>query len=201
MAHVDFYFDVVCPYAYLAHTQIESICHAAELSWKPILLGGLFRSIGTASTGLGDGPMPHMPDVKRAMNWLDMHRWAEHWNVPFVMPAAHPRRTVLAMRSILAADDRARAAKALFRAYWCEGSDVSDEAVVARALDAAGFDGNALVERAPTLKDELRRCTDEAAAAGAFGVPTFVVHREGHDPELIWGQDRLMFVEKLLRSG
>jgi 2-hydroxychromene-2-carboxylate isomerase len=196
MAHVDFYFDVVCPYAYLAHTQIESFCHAARLSWKPILLGGLFRSIGA-----GDGPMPNMPEAKRAMNWLDMHRWAEHWNVPLVMPADHPRRTVLAMRTILAANDTARAAKALFRAYWCEGSDVSEEAVVARALDAAGFDGAALVERAPALKDELRHRTDEAAAAGAFGVPTFLVHREGHDPELIWGQDRLMFVEKLLRSG
>ena len=196
MAHVDFYFDVVCPYAYLAHTQIESFCHAAELTWKPILLGGLFRIIGA-----GDGPMPRMPNAKRAMNWLDMHRWAEHWNVPFVMPADHPRRTVLAMRTIVAAEDTARAAKALFRAYWCDGHDVSDEAVVARALDAAGLDGAALVERAPMLKDELRRRTDEAAVAGAFGVPTFVVHREGREPELIWGQDRLLFVEKLLRSG
>ena len=36
---VDFIFDVVCPYAYLAHTQVEQLCEGVELSWQPILLG------------------------------------------------------------------------------------------------------------------------------------------------------------------
>jgi len=48
MATVAFYFDVVCPYAYLAHTQIEQLCEriGADLQWQPILLGGLFKTIG-----------------------------------------------------------------------------------------------------------------------------------------------------------
>jgi 2-hydroxychromene-2-carboxylate isomerase len=197
-ARVDFYFDVVCPYAYLAHTQIEALAEraGAALEWKPILLGGLFRSIGA-----GDGPMPGMPAEKARMNLCDMHRWAEHWGVPLEMPAGHPSRTVLAMRALLASGDSARAAKALFAAYWQEGRDLSDERAVARALDEAGLDGTALVARASSdaaIKDELRRRTDEAAAAGAFGVPTFVVARPGRAPELFWGQDRLLFVEKAL---
>jgi len=197
MASIDFYFDVVCPYAYLAHTQIEQLAAdaGAQLHFKPILLGGLFRTIGA-----GDGPTASMPAAKAKLNLLDMQRWAAHWNVPLEMPATHPNRSVMAMRCVLAAPDSMAAAKALFRTYWQEAQDISQPEVVAAALQAAGFDGTALVEAAGTqpLKDELRRRTDEAAAAGAFGVPTFVVRAEGHEPEMFWGQDRMHFVAAAL---
>jgi 2-hydroxychromene-2-carboxylate isomerase len=190
---VDFYFDVVCPYAYLAHTQIEALCreHGAELCWRPILLGGLFRVIGA-----GEGPNATMSPAKARLNLIDMQRWAAAWEVPLVMPRGHPRRTVLAMRAIIASSDVAQSAKALFRRYWVDGLDVSDESVVRDALDAAGLDGAEAVRRAadPAIKEALVRAVDEAAAAGAFGVPTFVVRREGEAPSLVWGQDRLHFV-------
>jgi 2-hydroxychromene-2-carboxylate isomerase len=193
---VDFYFDVVCPYAYLAHTQIEQLCDrvGADLVWRPVLLGGLFKEVGA-----GAGPMPTMAPARMRMNLADMFRWAEHWDVPLNLPAAHPRRTVLAMRAITAADDVARAATSLFRRYWRDGLDVEDEAVVRDALDVAGFDGATLVAAAGSqaVKDALRETTSEAARAGAFGVPTFVVHGIG-EPLLLWGQDRLDFLERAL---
>lgn len=196
---VDFYFDVVCPYAYLAHTQIADVCqrNGAELRWVPILLGGLFREIGA-----GDGPMPGMSDAKARLNELDMKRWAEHWDVPLVMPEAHPRRTVLAMRAIIATGDVPRAATAMFRRYWRDGLDVSKKAVVRDTLDAEGFDGAELIVRAEdaATKQALRDNTDEAASVGAFGVPTFVVHRQGSEPALIWGQDRLHFIKYAVRG-
>jgi 2-hydroxychromene-2-carboxylate isomerase len=194
---IDFYYDLSCPYAYLGHTQIEALCarHGAELVWKPFLLGGLFRAIGAADA-------PAMIPAKARMNLLDMHRWAEHWKVPFHMPAEHPCRTVLALRTILASDDIARATKALFAAYWERGLDVSRADVVRQALDGAMFDGAALLERAGTesIKQELRSRTDEAVAAGVFGAPTWVVHggTADSDSELFWGQDRLRFVDKAL---
>ena len=198
-ATVDFYFDVVCPYAYLAHTQVERLCetHGAELRWRPILLGGLFRTIGA-----GDGPMPGMAESKARLNLLDMQRWADLWEVPFSMPESHPNRTVLAMRCVLASGDVPRAAKALYRAYWERGLDCSDPAVVEASLSDAGFDGAALTAQAeqPETKQALRDAVDEAARVGAFGVPTFVITRPDREPTLVWGQDRLDFVAKAIEG-
>lgn len=197
MTRVDFFYDFACPYAYLGHTQIEGSCArtGAELVWRPFLLGGVFRAIGAP-----DSPMTTMSPAKLRHNTLDMFRWADHFGVPLRMPETHPNRTLLALRAALASEDLPRASKALFAAYWVEGLDVSLPEVVAEALSGAGFDGKALVGRAedPAIKEELKRRTDEAARAGVFGAPTFVVHVPGAEPELFWGQDRLHFVERAL---
>ncbi len=196
MTTVEFHYDLVCPYAYLASTQIEALAERSEatIEWRPFLLGGVFRAIGAA-----DDPNAAMPKAKAEHNRRDMERWAAHFGVPLTMPAEHPRRTVLSLRALLAAGEEARpaATHALFAAYWARGEDVTDPEVVARVLTDAGVDGEACLERAShqAIKDELRSRTDEAAAAGVFGAPTFIV-----DGELFWGQDRLHFVEAALRA-
>jgi 2-hydroxychromene-2-carboxylate isomerase len=191
MKRVELYFDFSCPYAYLAHTQIDAFVARtkAEVIWKPMLLGGVFRAIGTP-----DVPATAMSSAKARLNALDMHRWADHFGVPLVMPPTHPNRTVLALRAALASGPNLeRASRALFRAYWAEGEDLSRPEVVRAALDSAGLDGAALVARADdqAIKDDLRARTDEAIAKGVFGEPAFVV-----GDELFWGQDRLAFVER-----
>ncbi|APR85010.1 2-hydroxychromene-2-carboxylate isomerase [Minicystis rosea] len=195
MKRIDFHYDFSCPYAYLASTQIEALAArtGADLTWRPMLLGGVFRAIG--------GPdVPHLGAAKARLNLLDMHRWADHLGVPLVMPATHPNRTVLALRAAIAAGaDLPRASKALFRAYWELGRDVSQPEVVRGALDEIGLDGAALVARAddPSIKDDLRARTDEAVARGIFGAPAIVLP-DGEQGDLYWGQDRLVFVENAL---
>lgn len=191
---VEFAFDVVCPYAYLASTRIEAIAArtGAELRWEPILLGGVFRAIGQS-----DDPNATMSEPKRRHTDRDLHRWAEHFEVPLVRRADHPRRSVLAMRAILATPllDRVRAIHALFAAYHVRGEDFSDASVVQSALDRAGLDGGSLVGRAELseIKDELRARTARAVQRGVFGVPAMFVNGE-----LYWGQDRLDWVEEAL---
>jgi 2-hydroxychromene-2-carboxylate isomerase len=188
-----FFYDLVCPYAYLASTQVEGLAArtGARLVWRPFLLGGVFRALGTA-----DDPNEGMSPAKARNNLRDMERWAEHRGVPLRRPRGHPRRTVLALRALLAAGEgaaRAAATHALYRAYWVEGRDVEDPAVVAGALDAVGLHGSDLVARAGEQREALFRVTAEAAAAGVFGAPAFLV-----GDQLFWGQDRLHFVERAL---
>ncbi len=189
---LEFFYDYSCPYAYLASTQIRGLAEraGARLTYRPFLLGGVFRALGEA-----DGMLPGTSPNRQRMNGLDMHRWAEHWGVPLNMPAGHPNRTVTALRATLASDDVPRATHALFAAYWERGEDLSAAATVARALDDAGFDGPRLVARAADaeVKDELRRRTDEAISRGVFGAPASFV-----GGELFWGQDRLDFVAEAL---
>lgn len=187
---LDFYYDVVCPYAYLASTRIEALaarCGAA-LRWRPVLLGGIFRHVG------GDQvPMDAMSAPRARLNLLDMHRWAAHWGVPLRMPDAHPRRSVDAMRLCVAADEvtRPKLSHALYRAYWVEGRDIADRAVLGAIAAEHGLDVG-VIER-PAARQGLFEITAEAAGRGVFGVPAFFV-----DGRLFWGQDRLDFVERAL---
>ncbi|MEE2786931.1 MAG: 2-hydroxychromene-2-carboxylate isomerase [Myxococcota bacterium] len=188
--HIDFYYDIVCPYAYLASTQIDTIAarHGAEVRWHPVLLGGIFRSIGGPQV-----PMQAMSAPRARHNVLDLQRWADLFGCPLAFPTEHPRRTVETMRLLVATPAALRPAlsKRLYRAYWVDGQDLADRDTldaIARAfnIDPAVIDSDA-------AREGLFETTQAAVELGAFGVPAFGVN--GH---FYWGQDRLHFVEKAL---
>ncbi len=191
-----FYFDFSCPYAYVASTRIEALAERAgvELEARPILLGGVFRAVATPqnlSETLGPAKARH--------NLTDMHRQAALAGVPIAMPKGHPIRTVEALRALLAVGEPFwPLAHALYRAYWVENVDISKDAVLRDVLTRAGHDADAILAKAgdEATKQELRERTDEAIAAGVFGVPTCVLETES-GPELFWGSDRLGMVERL----
>ncbi len=190
-----FYYDVVCPYAYLASTRVEQLAArcGATLRWRPILLGGLFREHNAAQN-----PGAEMNAARARLNILDMHRWASLWGVPLTMPASHPRRTVSAMRSLVAAPEELRPAlsRALFRAYWVDGVDISDRQELDALARAHGLDPQRI--DSDEARAGLYATTSEAARAGAFGVPSFVVARGDGSTTLFWGQDRMHLVERAL---
>jgi 2-hydroxychromene-2-carboxylate isomerase len=190
MARLHFWFDYSCPYAYLASTQVEALAARARatLVYEPMLLGGVFRALGTPQRLFAELPAP-----KALHNMLDMQRWADFFGVPFAMPAAHPFRTVEALRATLLTDIDPRVVHGFYRAYWVEGRGPSEEATLRDVLGAAGHDASAILARLDEKKDDLRRRTDQAIALGIFGAPAFVVGQE-----LYWGQDRMEFVEKAL---
>jgi 2-hydroxychromene-2-carboxylate isomerase len=190
-----FYYDFVCPYAYLASLSIERASEdgGASLVYKPILLGGVFRAIGAP-----DSPRMSPPRVRYGA--IDLARQAVRAGAPLSQPSGHPRRTVLALRAALGSGNVPRASRALFDAYWARGEDLESPAVVRAALDNAGLDGQAALAKSgdPAIKDALRQNTEDAVRLGVFGVPSFVVL--GPDgAELFWGNDRLHFVERSLR--
>jgi 2-hydroxychromene-2-carboxylate isomerase len=200
--HLELWFDFSCPYAYLASRRAPHIARAAgvELDWRPMLLGGVFRGIGA-----GDGPMATLGPAKAAHNLRDMHRWAEIFGAPFQVPAAHPMRTVRALRTLLALPHSRwpAAIDAIYAAYWQRAEDITRDDVIAAALRGAGVSEADIADaqrRADddAIKDELRTRTDEAIALGIFGAPAWILRRDARAPLLLWGQDRMHWVDAAL---
>lgn len=181
MTDLHFYYDVVCPYAYLASTRMVRFAEAAgvNLIEHPILLGGLFSAAGAPQV-----PAAGAAPAKLRLGRLDLYRQAERAPAPLDINRAHPQRSVEAMRLITAAPQAARRPlrDAIFRAYHVEQGRIDREALA--PIAAAHGVALATIDDEQT-KDALRAETEAAAALGVFGVPTF---RLGD--RLWWGNDR-----------
>jgi 2-hydroxychromene-2-carboxylate isomerase len=132
---------------------------------------------------------------KATHNGLDMMRWADLLGVPLKMPAAHPMRTVEALRATIACGNDAKVIHGFYRAYWIENRPPSDPSTMRDVVSGAGHDP-AILEKLALYKDNLRARTDRAIAHGIFGAPSYVVNGE-----MYWGQDRMDFVERALRTA
>ncbi|MCA9666539.1 MAG: 2-hydroxychromene-2-carboxylate isomerase [Myxococcales bacterium] len=193
---LDFYFDFISPYAYLAFTQLPALRQrtGAVIRYQPVLFAGLLGAHGQ----LGPAEIP----AKRAWVGANIMRIAARLGVPLDAPLHHPFNPLLALRAVEALDDqgeRERAAGAIYAAVWAERKHVAEADVLAGVLDDAGFDGARVVERTrdDAVKGALRAATDRAIAGGVFGVPTFVVGGIGG---VFWGCDDLDNVERALRG-
>ena len=191
-APIRFYFDYISHNAYLAWTQLEllSARFGREFTPEPVLFAGFLNHYGQ----LGPAEVP----PKARWMILDVVRKARRLGVPIAPPASHPFPPLLALRASFAPlepEARRRLIGALFRAAWGESVDVGNPREVARVLDAAGLDGEAVIAFAATdpAKRALRESTDAAIASGVFGVPSFLA-----DGELFWGFDDLAHLELFL---
>ena len=190
MHKITFYYDIVCPYAYIASQRIEALAarSGAAVDWIPVLLGGIYKSIEAPQV-----PSATWSAAKARLGVIDLHRQAHYHGVPMHFPASHPRRTVSAMRLLVGTSgaDRVALSHALYRAYWVEGVDISDRTVLDAIARRHGIDPVCI--DSPQARAALFETTEQAVAAGAFGVPSMVV-----DGVLWWGQDRLNLVERAI---
>ena len=189
-----FHFDFVSPYAYLAWKQIHAI--AAETNTRVVPVPTLFAALLNASGNLGPAEIPS----KREYIYRDTLRTARVLGIALRPPPSHPFNPLVALRvSSLAMDEalRRRAIDALYEATWADGSGIETKEKMTAALDRAGLPGAGMVADAssPEAKETLRKATDDAIAAGVFGVPTM---RIGDD--LFWGCDSLGHVARCMRG-
>jgi 2-hydroxychromene-2-carboxylate isomerase len=183
--HVRFYFDYISSNAYLAWRALPALAarHGAEVEPVPVLFAGLLEAHGQ----LGPAEVP----AKAFWMWKNNLRKAALLGVPLNPPAFHPFNPLLALRASLvaaAAPRRAALIDGLFAAVWVRGLHVSEPEVVEQVAREAGLDGpQVIVEaRAPEAKAQLRAQTEQAIAAGVFGVPSMLV-----GDEVFWGYDDL----------
>jgi 2-hydroxychromene-2-carboxylate isomerase len=191
---VEFFFDFGSPTAYLAYTQLPKIAAecGAEIAWRPMLLGGVFKATGNQS--------PVLIAPKGAWMWDDMDRWARRYGVPLVKNPHFIINTLQLMRIAVGLQMRQpdrfrRYVDAMYHAMWVEPCNLGDTAVVAAVLQREGFDAAAFAALAadPEVKAKLIEATGQAVQRGVFGAPTMFVGNE-----MFFGQDRLDFVREAL---
>ncbi|MBM3366895.1 MAG: 2-hydroxychromene-2-carboxylate isomerase [Betaproteobacteria bacterium] len=183
MRRVDWYFDFVSPYAYLCLHWLNELPAEIEVGFRPVLFAGLLAHWGQK------GPAEIVP--KRRYTYRSTHWQAKLLGVPFRYPAAHPFNPLPHLRLAIAAGSTPEAVRRIFEAVWTRGGDAADAAALARLAKELDVDEARL--SALEVKDELRRNTEEAAARGVFGVPTFAV-----DGELFWGSDSIGYLKAFL---
>ena len=200
MARVEFFYDLVSPYSYLAYGRVRDMCkeHGAELVLRPMLLGAVHKAVGLRA--------PIEIKSKGRYQVRDIHRWAEHYGLPMEFPDPFPFRTLKSMRAAVELKrdgDLEPFTREAFGLYWEEGGapkgfEAADEdeplREVARRI---GRDPEEVLEEASSgeAKEALKSATAEAIERGVFGAPAFFV-----GDEMFWGNDRLHFVEVALKG-
>jgi 2-hydroxychromene-2-carboxylate isomerase len=181
---VDWYFDFVSPFSYICLHRLPEL--GARVSFKPVLFAGLLNHWGQK------GPAEIPAKRKWTYRWCTW--WARELGVAFRFPAEHPFNPLQHLRLALACDCRTEAVKRIFDAVWMSGGNATDPAAFRSLCSSLRIDPAALAT--DEIKNALRKNTEEAAARGVFGVPSFVV-----DGEVFWGADAVDFLKAFMRDA
>ena len=192
MKRLQFWFDPVSPYAYLAFERLPEalVGQSYVVDYRPVLFAGLLDHWGQK------GPAEMEP--KRAWTFRQVEWLARRHGLPLHTPLQHPFNPIALLRLVLATapaggSPNRRAVETVLRHVWCgAGADASDPARL------QGLAHTLAPQRDPQsaeVKSELRQAGQEALALGVFGVPT--IECEGR---LFWGMDSLEMLAECLRG-
>lgn len=202
MARLEFFFDCSSPWTYLAFERVQPLAAetGAELVWRPILVGGVFNTVnGSVYEQRANPP----PPPKARYYGKDLQDWARHVGIRIGTPEPFPVNSVKAMRACFVAEEHGKLpefARAVFRAYWGDERDISQDEELAAVAERVGLAREELFAKiaSAAYKEKLRANTDELIARGGFGSPTLFVG--GSD--MYFGNDRLELVRAALeRAG
>ena len=178
---IDFYFDFISPYSYLAYKKIIKFSNI-NVSYKPILLGGLHKLGGITAPAFNQRKMKNMKNDCELI--AKKNKIEFNWNTKF------PINSLILMRGYLVIEDRLKKKyfDNFFDAYWKNNIDISNEKNITKILEKCEIDVNIFNKNViqQKIKDELKQLTNLAFDMDIFGAPTFMVNQK-----IFWGQDRL----------
>ena len=184
----DFYFDFVSPYSFLAHKEIIRIekQNSVKIKYKPILLGGLHNLHGIKAPAFIPAKAKHMV--------RDCKLIAEKNKIKFKFNSYFPIKSLNLMRGVFVAEEdnyKSHYIDSIFNSIWQDGLNMNDENVIQKVLKNLNINPKTfhLRSASSSIKDSLRKKTNEAYEKGIFGAPSFVSNNK-----IFWGQDRLEFV-------
>ena len=182
--NLDFYFDFISPYSYLAYKRLESLNEGNKINinYKPILLGGLHK--------LGKITPPAFNERKLKNMKNDCELVASKNNIKFKWNLKFPINSLYLMRGYLAVDENLKKKffENCFDAYWKDNLDISDEEIVDNIIKKSNLNKKKFLDdiERNDIKEILKNLTSNAFEKDIFGAPTFVVNNK-----IFWGQDRL----------
>ena len=183
---IDFYFDFISPYSYLAHKKIKLLKEKKNIifNYKPILIGGLHNLLGITAPAFIKSKLKHMINDCDLIAKKDKSNFT--WNSKF------PINSLNIMRGYLFVSDDIKHLYlgTFFDAYWKNNLDTSNEEILKPLLEKCKINSSEFFDgiKDPKIKDKLKDITQEAHDNEIFGVPSFVVNNK-----IFWGQDRLEF--------
>jgi len=182
------YFDVVSPFSYLALPGVEALMRRHPVVFRPVVLGALLAHWGSL------GPAEIRP--KRLHTYRLCQFIAERSGLHMRFPPRHPFRSLSVQRLIIALKANPSAVRTAFDFVWGEGRDPSDPVEFRVLCNRLGVNDYEALIKERGARDALRATTDNAAAAGVFGVPTLVI-----GTELFWGADAMPLAEAYLEDA
>ena len=184
----DFYFDFVSPYSFLAHKEIRKIekKNSVKIKYKPILLGALHNLHGIKAPAFIPAKAKHMI--------RDCKLIAEKNKIKFKFNSYFPIRSLNLMRGVIVAEEdnyKSYYIDSIFNSIWQDGLNMNDENIIQKILQNLNINPKTFLLRSASssIKDSLRKKTNEAYEKGIFGAPSFVSNNK-----IFWGQDRIEFV-------
>ena len=180
---INFYFDFISPYSYLAHLKIKQIKNI-NFDYKPVLVGGLHNLQGITA------PAFIKPKLKHMISDCDLIAKKNKFN--FIWNSKFPINSLQIMRGYLFINNESKNIylNIMFDAYWKDNLDIANEEILKSLLQKSKINPDNFFDgiKDPKIKEELKNLTQEAHDKEIFGAPTFVVNNK-----IFWGQDRLEF--------
>ena len=188
---IDFYFDIISPYSYIAHKKIQKIKKNQKIifNYKPILLGGLHNLAGINAPAFNKYKIKNMQ--------YDCELVSRKNNIAFKWNLKFPINSLSIMRGYISVNDnqKEKYLNIFFDAYWRDNLDLSSEKEISKLLETLKIDNEFFFDKIKqqSTKDELKKLTNDAFDKEVFGAPTFIVNNK-----IFWGQDRLDYaIEEL----
>jgi 2-hydroxychromene-2-carboxylate isomerase len=185
-SHIDFYFDIISPYSYIAHKKIQKIKEQQKIifNYKPILLGGLHNLAGISAPAFNKYKMKNMQS--------DCELVSKKNNISFKWNLKFPINSLSIMRGYLSVENSQKEdyLNIFFNAYWRDNLDLSSEKELSKLLENLKIDSKIFFDKISkqSIKDTLKQLTNDAFEKEVFGAPTFIVNNK-----IFWGQDRLEY--------
>ena len=185
-SYIDFYFDVISPYSYIAHKKIQKIKEHQKVifNYKPILLGGLHNLVGISAPAFNKYKIKNMQSDCELVSKKNSISFK--WNLKF------PINSLSIMRGYISVNNNKKDEylDIFFNAYCKNNLDLSSKKEFSKILESLKIDSKIFFEKIAqqSIKDTLKKFTNDAFKKEVFGAPTFIVNNK-----IFWGQDRLEY--------